>query len=169
MRRKTMLKHTPNALQSKSSGIKDKGKGILPRKVKQPSKSTVKGKAWRAFSKFIRLRDALKTTGTLTHVKCITCGKLLSIGFCDAGHFVSRRHNATLFDERNVNTQCRYCNRFLNGALLEYRRQLVRMYGEGIDTELEDKATEICKLTIEGLTNLEKQYKMKVGELRDVV
>ena len=154
-----------DATKSKSRRVKDKGKGILPRKVKQPSKSTVKGKTWRAFSKFIRLRDALKTTGTLTHVKCITCGKLLEVSFCDAGHFVSRRYNATLFDERNVNTQCRYCNRFLDGNLLEYRRQLVKMYGEGIDTELEDKATEITKLDIEGLTNLEKHYKMEVEKL----
>lgn len=161
-----MRKHTPDALQSKSTPLKGRGKGILPRKVKQPSKSTVKGKAWSAFSKYIRLRDALKTTGTLENVKCITCGKLLSISFCDAGHFVSRRYNSTLFDERNVNTQCRYCNRFLNGNLLEYRRQIIRLYGEGVDIELEDKATEIKKLTVEDLTNIEKEYKMKVENLQ---
>jgi len=142
-----------------------KSNSNIPRKKKQPSKKTVKDKAWRWFSKYIRLRDALKTTGTSTHVKCITCGKLLSVSFCDAGHFVSRRYNSTLFDERNVNTQCRYCNRFLDGNLLEYRRQLIRLYGEGIDTKLEDKATEITKLTIEDLTNIEKEYKIKVENL----
>ena len=136
------------------------------RRVRQPSRKTIKGKAWTYFSKYIRLRDALKTTGTLTHVKCITCGKLLSIGFCDAGHFVSRRYNATLFDERNVNTQCRYCNRFLDGNLLEYRRQLIKLYGEGIDTELEDKATEITKISIEDLTSIAECYKMKVENLQ---
>uniref|UniRef100_A0A6H2A3Z7 Putative lambda recombination protein n=1 Tax=viral metagenome TaxID=1070528 RepID=A0A6H2A3Z7_9ZZZZ len=139
----------------------------IKRKVKQPSKKTVKGRAWSAFSKYIRLRDALKTTGTLTHVKCITCGKLLLISFCDAGHFVSRRYNATLFDERNVNTQCRYCNRFLDGNLLEYRRQLINKYGEGIDIELEDKATEITKLSIQDLTNLENYYKIEVDRLKE--
>ena len=142
-----------------------KSKGMLHKKVKQPSKKTIKDRAWRVFSKFIRLRDALKTTGTLTHVKCITCGKLLSVSFCDAGHFVSRRYNATLFDERNVNTQCRYCNRFLDGNLLEYRRQLIKIYREGIDTELEDKATEIYKLGINDLTNIAECYRMKVREL----
>jgi len=165
MRRKTTLKHTPDATKSKSRGIKDKSNTRILRKVKQPSKSTVKGKAWREFSKYIRLRDALKTTGTLTHVKCITCGKLLEVSFCDAGHFVSRRYNATLFDERNVNTQCRYCNRFLDGNLLEYRRQIVKLYGEGADIELEDKATEIKKYSVEDLTNLEKEFKMKVEKL----
>jgi len=136
------------------------------RKVKQPSKKTIKGKAWRAFSKYIRLRDCLKTTGTLEHGKCITCGKLLSISFCDAGHFVSRRYNSTLFDEKNCHIQCRYCNRFLNGNPLEYRRQIIRLYGEGYDTQLEDKATGITKLTVEDLTNIEKEYKMKVENLQ---
>jgi len=160
-----MIKHKRDALQSKSRWVKDKVNDNLPRKVKQPSKKTIKDKAWRAFSKYIRLRDCLKTTGTLTHGKCITCGKLLKISFCDAGHFVSRRYNSTLFDERNVNIQCRYCNRFLNGNLLEYRRQIVKLYGEGADIELEGKATEITKLTIEDLTNIEKEYKIKVKEL----
>ncbi len=150
--------------KSKSKGVLMESSTKLPKRVKQPSRSTVKGRAWFAFSKYVRLRDALKTTGTTTHVKCITCGKLLQISFCDAGHFVSRRHNATLFDERNVNTQCRYCNRFLDGNLLEYRRQLIKMYGDGIDTELEEKATEICKFDIEGLTNIAECYKMKIEE-----
>ena len=138
---------------------------MIPKKVKQPSKSTVKGRAWRAFSKYIRLRDALKTTGDLTFVKCITCGKLLKVSFCDAGHFVSRRYGSTLFDERNVNTQCRYCNRFLNGNPLEYRRQIIRLYGEGADIALEDKATEITKLTIESLTKLTEYYKIETERL----
>ena len=137
------------------------------RKKKQPSKKTLKDNAWKWFSKFIRLRDALKTTGTTSHVKCITCGKLLEISSCDAGHFVSRRYTATLFDERNVHGQCRYCNRFLNGALLEYRRQIVRMYGEGADIEIEDKATEITKLSPGDLTNLGKEYRIRVENLLD--
>ena len=158
-------KVVPDALQSKSRGIKSKSNTRILKKVKQPSKKTIKDKAWRPFSKYIRLRDALKTTGTLTHVKCITCGKLLSISFCDAGHFVSRRYNATLFDERNVNTQCRYCNRFLDGNLLEYRRQIIKKYGEGVDVELEDKATEIKRYSIEDLTNIAKEYIIKAKEL----
>jgi hypothetical protein len=148
-----------------SGGIKIEDTSKRPKKKKRATKKTFKDKAWRAFSKYIRLRDALKTTGTITHVKCITCGKLLTISFCDAGHFVSRRHNSTLFDERNVNTQCRYCNRFLNGNLLEYRRQIIKLYGEGADIEIEDKATEICKFSAEDLTRIEKYYKMRVKEI----
>ena len=142
-----------------------KSNSQMPKRKKQSSRKTIKLRAWYAFSKYIRLRDALRTTGTQTHVKCLTCGKLLAISFCDAGHFVSRRHGATLFDERNVNTQCRYCNRFLDGNLLEYRRQIIRLYGEGVDTELEDKSKETHKFSVEDLTNIAECYKMKLKEL----
>jgi hypothetical protein len=135
------------------------------RRIKQPSKRTLKLNAWVAFSKYIRLRDCLKTTGTLTNGKCITCGKLLNIGFSDAGHFVSRRYNSVLFDEQNVHLQCRYCNRYLNGNLLEYRRQLIKLYGEGTDVALEDKATEIKKFSEIDLTNIKNCYILKAKEL----
>ena len=165
MKRKTMRNPTPNATKSKSRGLKDKSNTGIPRKIKQPSKSTIKRRAWDAFSRFIRARDCLKTTGDITHGKCITCGKLLSIGFCDAGHFVSRRYNSTLFDERNCHLQCRYCNRYLNGNLLEYRRQIIKLYGEGADIALEDKAMEIKKYSIEDLTKLIEYYKIEIEKL----
>ncbi len=135
------------------------------RKVKQPKKKTVKDRAWRMFSKYIRLRDCLRTSGTPEQGKCITCGKLLLISFCDAGHFISRRHNSTLFDETNCHVQCRYCNRYLNGNLLEYRRQIIKLYGKGADIALEKKARETRKYSLEDLTTLEKEYKIKIEEL----
>ena len=164
---KRKIDQTASIVPSKSKSRRSKGEGgiKLPRRVKQPSKKTTKRKAWSAFSKYIRLRDCLKTTGTLTHGKCITCGKLLSISFCDAGHFVSRRYNSTLFDERNCHVQCRYCNRYLNGNLLEYRRQIINLYGEGSDIALENKAKEIKKYAIENLTELERYYKIEVEKL----
>ena len=166
MRQKTIRELAPNTLQSKSRRSKDKSNTTRPRKVKQPSKATIKRKAWYSFSKYIRIRDCLKTTRTLTHGKCITCEKLLSISFCDAGHFVSRRHNSTLFDEKNCHLQCRYCNRYLNGNLLEYRRQIIKLYGEGVDIELEDKALVTKQYSVDDLTELEKYYKIEVKKLQ---
>ncbi len=127
--------------------------------LRKISKRTKKNAAWRYFSKYIRLRDCLKTTGTLEYGKCFTCGKLVSLNMSDAGHFISRRFNATLFDETNVHLQCRFCNRFLNGNLLEYRRQLVKMYGEGYDIQLEDKATDIVKFTPQDYQDIASKYK----------
>ena len=168
MKQKPMRNPTLGALQSKSRRLKMKSNTTRLRKVKQPSKLTLKRKVWSAFSKYIRLRDCLKTTGTLTHGKCITCGKLLSINFCDAGHFVSRRYNATLFAEKNCHIQCRYCNRYLHGNLLEYRRQIIKLYGEGADIELEDKAMEIKRYTPQALTELEKYYIIEVENLQRI-
>ena len=119
------------------------------------------------FSKYIRLRDALKTTGDIHYCKCFTCGRIETIKNMDAGHFVSRRFNSVLFDERNVHSQCTHCNTFLGGNQLEYRRQLIKMYGEGIDIELEDKATETKKYTIPELEELIIGLKEKIKELEN--
>jgi len=128
--------------------------------------SSTKKRAWTYFSKYIRLRDALKTTGDIYYCKCFTCGRLEPIQNMDAGHFISRRFNSTLFDERNVHAQCTYCNLFLRGNQLEYRRQLVKMYGEGIDVELEDKATETKKYTIPELKEFIAELKEKMRRLQ---
>ncbi len=168
MKQKTTRNHTPIAPQSTRKPLNDKVNSRILKRVKQPSKKTVKRNAWGVFSKYIRLRDCLRTTGTSTHGKCITCGKLLSISFCDAGHFVSRRYNSTLFDEKNCHLQCRYCNRYLNGNLLEYRRQIIKLYGEGVDIELEDKAMEIKKYSINDLTKLAEYYRIEVEKLQPV-
>jgi len=130
--------------------------------------SSTKKKAWRYFSKYIRLRDALKTTGDIHYCKCFTCGRIEPIKKMDAGHFVSRRFNSTLFDERNVHSQCTYCNTFLGGDQLGYRRQLIKFYGEGIDIELEDKATETKKYTIPELKELIEELKEKIKVLESV-
>jgi len=50
---------------------------------------------------------------------------------------------------------------------LEYRRQIINLYGEGVDIELEDKSTEIKKFTPQDLIELTEYYKNKIGELKD--
>jgi 5-methylcytosine-specific restriction endonuclease McrA len=132
--------------------------------LKKPTVSSLKKKCWVTFSKYIRLRDCLKTTGSPDYGKCITCGRLVGITSADAGHFISRRFNSTLFNERNVHLQCKQCNAW-GGKPLEYRRQIIRLYGEGADTELEDKATEIKKFTPQDLIELTEYYTNKIKEL----
>ncbi len=129
--------------------------------------SSTKKRAWRYFSKYIRLRDALKTTGDIQFAKCFTCGRIEDIKRMDAGHFISRRFNATLFDERNVHAQCTHCNSYIGGSLLEYRRQLIKLYGEGIDIELEDNATKTKKYTIPELEELIDELKEKIRSLEN--
>ena len=126
-----------------------------------------KKKCWAVFSKYIRLRDCLKTTGSPDYGKCITCGRLVGITRADAGHFISRRFSSTLFDGKNVHLQCKQCNGMYSGQPLEYRRQIIKLYGEGADIELEDKATEIKKFTPQDLIELTGYYANKIKEIEN--
>ncbi|MGA2669977.1 MAG: recombination protein NinG [Dehalococcoidia bacterium] len=116
-------------------------------------------------SKYVRLRDCLRTTGTLTHCKCISCMRLIDYKTAQAGHLVDRRHSATLFNLVNVNAQCPRCNIFLDGNILQYRRALIALYGEEAVNELEDMATEIKHFTVDELLNLKEEFTQKIKEL----
>jgi len=126
--------------------------------VKVKKLSSVKREAWVVFSRYIRLRDCLRTTGSKDYGECITCNNQFEFKDLDAGHFIPGRHNANLFSERGVNAQCRVCNRFKGGNQLEYRRQIVKLYGLGADEELEKEAKEIKKYTIAELEELKRYY-----------
>jgi hypothetical protein len=138
-------------------------------KINHPSVKKLKQTLWHEFSRYIRLRDCLKTTGTKTTGKCICCGRLVKINGCDAGHFVSRRFNSTLFDEKNVNLECKNCNAFPDATVFDnYRKNLIKKYGEGTDIELEDMATESRKFQPYDLENMIKEYKKKIKKLEAI-
>jgi hypothetical protein len=76
-----------------------------------------KTKIDKPFHEYIRRRDADDDSG---YCQCISCDKPIHFTESDAGHLVSRGKMATRWDERNVNAQCRKCNRFEYGRQLEY-------------------------------------------------
>jgi hypothetical protein len=133
------------------------------RKTKSISK--LKKEVSEVLGQYVKLRDALRTTGDLNYCKCITCTILKPRKEFHAGHFIDRRHNVTLFDETNIHAQCPRCNVYLDGNILEYRRQIIRLYGEGYDVQLEDKAMEIKHFTRDELIELKEKYTQKVREL----
>lgn len=79
----------------------------------------------KVFSKFIRLRDA-SPSGLF---KCISCGKIKPIEQADCGHYFSRRHMNTRYDEKNCHAECRACNRFDAEHLIGYRENLIQKIG----------------------------------------
>ena len=92
------------------------------------------------FQRFIRLRDAFDGGN------CISCGKYIQWDKgCDAGHYISRRHKVSLFDEANCHAQCKYCNDYLHGNLLEYRKYLIRKIGLEKVEALEDNKNTIVQ------------------------
>lgn len=134
-------------------------------KVKQKSIRKLKKKAWDIFSEYIRKRDCLLTTGSIEYGECITCDNQFEYSQLQAGHFVSGRHNANLFSERGVHAQCKRCNCIEHGRPLEYRRQIIKLYGEGADLELEKEAAQIRKFTVSELEALIEEYKEKIKML----
>jgi len=97
-------------------------------KIKQSS-DPKKATAWKWFAKYIKLRDAIKTTGDVHFCRCITCGEVKPIEEMDAGHGIPGRMNSILFNEELVRGQCRPCNRG-GGELQMYKKVLIDMYGQ---------------------------------------
>lgn len=128
------------------------------RKKAQKSKSgkapltipKLKRKVWKVFSVYIRQRDK----GI-----CYTCGRKFDPKEMDAGHYISRRINSTLFNEKNVHAQCTYCNRYLYGNMAKYAIHLQGQYGQGILKELDKEAQKTKQFTREELEKLYNKYK----------
>ena len=136
-----------------------------PKRKKTKTLSKLKEEVWDIFSEYIRKRDCLKTTGDIDWGKCITCEVLRPRKEGDAGHFIPGRHNSILFEETCVHFQCRRCNRFLGGEPLKYRRAIIRLYGEGYDIKLEERAMETRKFSKAELEDMKKEYQQKIKEL----
>lgn len=121
------------------------------KKKKKTSTKTVKKIAWMVFSQYIRQRD-----GGI----CISCGKVDYWRKMDAGHYIPKTAGLALyFDERNVNCQCTYCNRWMHGNLSKYALALIRKYGNNILYELDEKRNKIKKITAEEYKEFIEKYK----------
>lgn len=89
------------------------------KKYDKYAQKELKSKAVRIFNSWVRNRD--KGLG------CISCGSLNQI---QAGHFYSAgKHDSMRFEEDNVNSQCKHCNYFMSGNLLNYRKNLIKKIG----------------------------------------
>lgn len=92
--------------------------------------------AQRHFNAYIRSRDLGR--------ECISCGGWHKL---EAGHFYSAgKYQALRFDETNVHGQCRSCNYFKSGNLLEYRKRIINR----ISTEQLKRLDEVAAITMRG-------------------
>jgi len=129
------------------------------RKPKKNSSSVLKKKAWSMFSKYIRLRDCLLTTGTKERGVCFTCGRTYTFEQLQAGHFVGGRLNSILFLEDNVHAQCVKCNMFLHGNIMEYLPRMIELYGQKRVDELKSLRNKEKKWAIGELESIYLEYK----------
>jgi len=127
------------------------------------TRSKVVKKLDAVFSEYIRLRNADKNG----NVTCFTCGKVeyWKRKGMQAGHFQSRKHYATRWDEINVQVQCSGCNVFKYGEQYKFALNLDKKFGDGTAEELFIKAKEIVKFSTKELETLITYYKDQVNLL----
>lgn len=104
------------------------------------SVSKLKKELDKYFSLYIRLRNATKGVA-----QCFTCGKVGHYKKLQCGHFQSRKHHSTRWNEQNCQVQCVKCNMFGQGEQWKFGLQLERKYGEGTSRELEEIARTTVK------------------------
>ena len=107
--------------------------------------SDLKKQVQAKFNKWIRDRDA--------DLNCISCGKWSNQW--DAGHFWAMGSNGSLrYNPDNCHKQCRSCNRFKHGNLLEYRINLVNKIGQERVDWLDDNRKKTHKFTRQELEDI---------------
>lgn len=112
-------------------------------------------------NRYARLRDCFGKLGT----NCISCEKWFLFEELDGGHFIPTTSSAIRFDERNINAQCRRCNRFLHGNPRHYAKGMVRKYGQDVVDDLEANEFKTKKWTREELENVRDHYKAAIKDL----
>lgn len=149
-----MLK-TRTTLKSKTplksaSPLKSK---LKPVKQKKPAVNKLKKEADRVFSLYVRYRDGKKVNGEWFS-QCITSGEWLPIKKAQAGHFMSRRHNSTRFEEENVNTQSYRDNVLNHGEQYKYSLAVDLKYGDGTAQKLSDMSRVPHRFTVDELQEI---------------
>lgn len=110
------------------------------------------------FSLYIRLRHADENGRTV----CFTCGKVDHYKKLQAGHFQSRRHLPTRWDETNVQVQCVKCNMFNQGEQYTFGKLLDLRIEEGISDQLVLMSKSTIKYMRHEYVEMINHYKEKV-------
>jgi len=127
----------------------------VPKKL---SRSKLVKKLDTVFSKYIRVNSANKNG----YCTCVTCGVVKHWKEIQAGHFMSRKHYSTRWDERNIRTQCVGCNMFRQGE--QYKFSL--FLGKDQAEVLYLKSKETVKFTNNELEEMIKDYEAKLNNDR---
>jgi len=121
--------------------------------------SDYEAEAKKSFQKWVRLRDEA--------LSCISCGTDKAKSWHGSHFYSANLYSGLIFDERNVHKSCDYCNVFLHGNLLEYRKGLIARYGLEYVEQLESISNEsrVYKYTKEELIQIKKKYDDKIKSL----
>lgn len=144
------------------SKVKKQNAKLWAVEKKQRKESLKTHKDWlndlqKVFNAFIRERDKGQP--------CISCGTTAKVQI-DAGHYRAvGSHPELRFEEKNTNSQCRKCNGYWGGNLIEYRKGLIKKYGLEVVEWLEGPH-ESKKLSIPEIKEKITYYKKKIKEFK---
>jgi len=124
--------------------------------AKKPARKTIITKLDNIFSQYIRLRYSKNEIA-----ECVTCGKQDHWKKMQNGHFISRKHYATRWDEDNCQVQCSGCNVFRYGEQYLFSKYL----GTDLSEQLLIKSRKIEKFTDNELLDMIDLYTEKVNNL----
>ena len=129
----------------------------MPKTSKKPIRSKLIKKLDVVFSQWVRLSNA-DHSGYCT---CVTCEKRFHWKEIQAGHFMSRKHYSTRWDENNVHPQCVACNVYRAGEQYKYSVFLGQYQAE----ELYLKSQEIIKYNNVELKEMIDDYTERLKEI----
>lgn len=152
------ITHAKNLKKQKEQREWNAEKKIIKDKIKTLSEYEKDAK--KSFQHWIRLRDK--------NLPCISCSNSNTNDWA-GGHFYSAgMYSGFMFDERNVHKQCNtHCNKHLSGNLLEYRKGLIKRYGNDFVTNLDNisDSKRNYKYTKDELIAKKLKYDILVKEL----
>lgn len=140
-------------------------KGIVKKLKKSESISALKKKLDTVFSLYIRLRFA----DNKGMVKCFTSGKIMHYKEAHCGHFISRRHLGTRWNEVNCQVQSVSENIYNQGNAPEFAKRIEEIYGKKELDLLHIKKNNISKMGAFEYGLLIKEYTDKVRELKEKI
>jgi len=129
----------------------------MPKSAKKPTRSKLVKKLDVIYSKYIRLKYSDENGMT----ECFTCGKRGHWKSFQCGHFMSRKHYSTRWNENNTRVQCVGCNMFKQGQQYVFGKKL----GEQLADEMYMLSREIRKFTSSELVDLYDHYASEVKRM----
>lgn len=124
--------------------------------MRKPSRKNLVAKLDKVFSEYIRRRYAVNDIA-----ECVTCGKKDHWKNLQAGHFISRKHYATRWNEENVQVQCVKCNVYRYGEQYLFGLHL----GQEVSERLLQESREIVKFSDYDLEEKINYFNDKLSEL----
>jgi hypothetical protein len=110
------------------------------------------------FSQYIRLRQA----NDIGFTECYTCGKEDHWKKLQCGHFMSRKHYSTRWNETNCQVQCSACNVFRYGEQYIFGNKLDKDFGEGTAEDLLIESRQIVKFSNDDIKEKIEYYQKLV-------